>query len=58
MTINLSGSIWFWFLRAVALCYILILLLHVAVPEIVVGLCWLGLFLFSFINISGSSTPA
>lgn len=58
MTVYLSGSIWFWFLRAAAVCYVLTLLLHVAVPEIVTGLCWLGFFVFSFVRITGDNTPA
>ncbi len=57
MTVNLTGAIWFWFLRAVAFCYILILIFHVGVPELITGLCWLGFFIFSFVIITGQNTP-
>lgn len=57
MTVSLSGSLWLWALRAVALCYVLILVFHVAVPELVLGICWFALLLFSFVTITGQSAP-
>lgn len=57
MSISLSGSLWVWALRAVAFCYVLLLVFHVAVPELIVGLCWLALLVFSFVSIVGNAPP-
>ena len=57
MTVSLSGSLWIWALRAVALCYVLMLVFHVNVPELVLGICWGLLLLFSFVTITGQSSP-
>lgn len=37
MSLNLSGAIWFWCLRLVALLYVIQLVFHVAVPELILG---------------------
>lgn len=57
MTVNLSGSLWLWSLRVVALLYTLILLFHISVPEILLGIAWLALLIFSFVTITGQSNP-
>ena len=53
MTVILSGPLYLWALRAVAFCYLLMLVFNVNVPELVTGLCWLALFVFSFVKITG-----
>lgn len=53
MVIVLSGPLYLWALRAVAFCYLLTLVFHVAVPELVTGLCWLAFFVFSFVKLTG-----
>jgi hypothetical protein len=58
MTVNWGGSLWFWALRALALEYTLITLFHVGVPEIVLGLTWAGLLVFSFVVFTGQNHPA
>ena len=57
MTISLSGSLWLWSLRVVAFLYTILILFHVAVPEILLGLAWLALLIFSFVSIGGASSP-
>lgn len=57
MTVYLSGSLWLWALRFVALLYTLMLLFHVAVPEVILGIAWALLLLFSFVVLTGQSAP-
>ncbi len=57
MTVNLSGSLWLWSLRVVALLYVLIILFHISVPELLLGLAWLALLIFSFVTITGQTSP-
>lgn len=57
MSINLSGGLWLWALRFVALLMMLIVLFSVAVPTVVLGIAWALLLLFSFVTITGQSAP-
>jgi hypothetical protein len=58
MTVYLSGSLWLWALRFVALLMTLIVLFHVAVPELLLGIAWLILLVLSFVTFTGSHPPA
>lgn len=57
MTVNLSGPLWLWALRFVALLYVLILVFSIHVPELLLALAWFLLLLFSFVTITGQSSP-
>ena len=58
MTINWSGSLWLWALRFLALLMVLILVFHIAVPELLIALAWFLLLLFSFVTFPGNNPPA
>lgn len=58
MTINLSGSLWMWSLRLLSLLMVLILVFHIAVPELLLALAWFLLLLFSFVVFPGNNPPA
>ena len=58
MSINLSGTLWLWSLRFLSLLMVLILVFHIAVPELLLALAWFLLLLFSFVTMPGNNPPA
>lgn len=57
MSVSLSGSLYLWAIRFLALLMTLIVLFNVNVPTLVLGIAWALLLLFSFVTLTGQSAP-